>query len=275
MKTILTIAFTIAISISTMLAQDFRGIATYKTDRTMSLEGNKQDGMDDALMKQIQEQLKEQFRKEFTLTFTPDETLYKEVEKLDKPSAASTSGMQIKISGDADPFYTNSKEKKYLRESEIMGKQFLIEDSLIASEWKLEKESKTIGQYICFKATRTRTTTEQTFDSDSQEFTEVEKEQTTIAWYTPSIPVQHGPDEYYGLPGLILEIQDGELSVLCSKIILNPKDEIIINKPSKGKKVNQSRFDEIQKKKNDEMMEQFQNTNKRKNGNSRSIIIRG
>ena len=153
--------------------------------------------------------------------------------------------------------------------------QFLIEGTLDSAEWKLEKESKSIGQYICFKATKKRTVTEKMFDSDSQEFKEAEKEYTTTAWYTPSIPVQHGPAEYYGLPGLILEIKDGELTILCSEIVLNPKDGVAISVLDKGKKVNQEKFNEIQKKKNDEMMERYQNTNKRNKGNSRSIIIKG
>ena len=31
---------------------------------------------------------------------------------------------------------------------------------------------------------------------------------------------------YQGLPGLILEVNDGELTIICSKIVLNPEDKV-------------------------------------------------
>jgi len=49
---------------------------------------------------------------------------------------------------------------------------------------------------------------------------EIPKEIEIIAWYTPQIPVPQGPGEYFGLPGLILEIQADRTSILCSKIVL-------------------------------------------------------
>jgi GLPGLI family protein len=44
---------------------------------------------------------------------------------------------------------------------------------------------------------------------------------TITAWYTPEIPVNQGPENYWELPSLILEINDGKTVVLCSKIVLN------------------------------------------------------
>lgn len=55
------------------------------------------------------------------------------------------------------------------------------------------------------------------------------------AWYTPEIPVNQGPENYWGLPGLILEINDGTTTILCSKIVLNAKEKVEI-KPSKKEK---------------------------------------
>ena len=52
---------------------------------------------------------------------------------------------------------------------------------------------------------------------------------TITVWYTPQIPVNTGPGNYQGLPGLILEVNDGTETVICSKIVLNPKDEVNIS----------------------------------------------
>ena len=54
------------------------------------------------------------------------------------------------------------------------------------------------------------------------------------AWYTMQIPIQHGPAEFWGLPGLILEVSTENTTLLCSEIISNPKEKLKINPPKKG-----------------------------------------
>jgi GLPGLI family protein len=81
------------------------------------------------------------------------------------------------------------------------------------------------------------------------------KEITITAWYTPEIPVNQGPEGYWGLPGLILEVNDGKTTILCSKVVLNPKDKAEIKAPNNGKEVSQKEYDEIVTKKMEEMSE--------------------
>ena len=57
------------------------------------------------------------------------------------------------------------------------------------------------------------------------------------AWFTLQIPLKHGPAEYWGLPGLILEVSAGNTTILCSEIVINPKDKISIEAPDKGKEI--------------------------------------
>jgi GLPGLI family protein len=75
------------------------------------------------------------------------------------------------------------------------------------------------------------------------------KERVIEAWYTMEIPVSNGPGKYWGLPGLILELHEGETTFLCSKIVLNPEEKVEIKAPKNGKKVSQKEFDAIQEKK--------------------------
>ena len=49
--------------------------------------------------------------------------------------------------------YKNVKTNTQLQEQEFYGKKFLVKDVLQPIEWSLESESKTIGNYSCFKAT--------------------------------------------------------------------------------------------------------------------------
>ena len=85
----------------------------------------------------------------------------------------------------------------------------------------------------------------------------VTKKRTIVAWYTPDVPVSNGPNNYGGLPGLILEVNDGDLTIVCSEIILNPKEIKEINEPTKGKIVTRKKFGEIAEEKTKEMMNRY------------------
>ena len=112
----------------------------------------------------------------------------------------------------------------------------MVKDDIEKIDWKLESDTKYIGEYQCFKATYTEMVEKPRVSFGSDEEVEVEKEpemeeRTVTAWYTPQIPVNNGPDNYQGLPGLILEVHDGQLTIICSKIVLNPEDKIEITEP--------------------------------------------
>ncbi len=157
-----------------------------------------------------------------------------------------------------------------------MGKQFLIEDTLEKPEWKLEKETKNIGQYTCFKATLTEEVEERSFQRINGEGGEEEVKKVTkvtTAWYTLDIPVQHGPDEFWGLPGLVLEVNDGKMSMMCTQVVINPKEGVTIEIPTKGKKVNEADYEKISEEKAKEMMERY-NTGGRKKGEQSTFSIK-
>jgi GLPGLI family protein len=276
------VSFTLIISLfltTLMTAQTVNGIATYKSQRKVEVELDSTQ-MNDEMRSQVMAMLKKQFEKEYTLDFNNDESVYKEVENLEKPRVSS-GGMQIMVAsaGGSDILYKNSKENRFANQNDLFGKLFLINDSLDNLDWQLEKETKNIGEYTCFKATAKRTVpvmtvTESNGTEKKEDKQPEEEELTIIAWYTPQIPVKHGPGEYGGLPGLILEVSDGRETILCSKIVLNPKQKVDVAEPTNGKRVSQSEFDIIMEKKMKEMEERFQ-SNRRDDGNHIEIKIGG
>lgn len=242
-------------------SQDFQGKAVYKTKRQVNiqLDSTRQS---DQMMKEMKEQLKRHFQRDFTLSFNKTQSLYTENEKLERPATTNNGGFRVEISASRDVLFKNTAEGTYTQQRDLMGKTFLIRDSLPTPEWKLEKETKKIGKYTCFKATRTREVTQREFRSGQDEVKEKTKEMTTTVWYTPEIPVQHGPGDFWGLPGLILEVQEDDFNILCSEIILNPAEDLKIERPTKGKVVSQEEFNKIQEEKNKEMMERYGNGRK-------------
>ena len=98
--------------------------------------------------------------------------------------------------------------------------------------------------------------------SDPMDEIEIPKEIEVVAWYTPEIPVNQGPGEFWGLPGLILEVSADRTTMLCTKIVLNPEVKEIIEIPEKGKEVTKKEYSDIMKKKMEEMRQMYGGRNR-------------
>jgi GLPGLI family protein len=263
-------------------AQEFQGIATYKTQRQVDIKLDSTQMNDEMQMKML-EVMKKQFQKTFTLSFNKEESTYKQEEELDKPNVGMGGDFQIVSiggGGGSDVLYKNTKEQRYTEQVDTYGKIFLVKDDIENIDWNLGSETKYIGEYPCYKATYTKMVEKPRVvinGEEEEESKEPEMEERTVtAWYTPQIPVNHGPDNYQGLPGLILEVHDGKLTIVCSKIVLNPKEKVKITEPDKGKEVDQEKYDDIMEKKAKEMMERYRpKRGDRNDGNSFSITIGG
>ena len=253
----------------------FQGKAFYLSKTTVDMSNFGGGQLTEERKKQIADRMKSFLEKSFVLTFNQVESIYKEEERLEAPGQGGRGfrfGMMRNAGGD---LYKNVHSKQFLQEHEFMGKQFLVKDDLPELEWQLDSETKAIGQYTCFKATarkkitgfdfnafRRRPNTEQEKDSTAiknqeKEVIDEPREVVVTAWYTPQIPVNQGPDTYWGLPGLILEVSADRTTILCSKIILNPSEKDDITIPAKGKEVTQNEYDIIVKEKTEEMREMF------------------
>lgn len=250
-----------------IFAQDFSGKATYRTHRKSSF---KLDSTTMATNPGIQEQLEAQmrkiFQKTFTLDFTKSESMYKEVQELDAPKVPSTNGVMVMISGSngsTDVLYKNLSEKRVANKKELMGKVFLIKDNLVNYNWKLTGETKNIGNYTCYKAEFEIEEEDIQIDMNNGEVKEkkVTKKRILVAWYSPDVPISNGPGKYGGLPGLILEVNDGNETIVCSELVLNPKEAKEIKEPTKGKIVTRERFSEISLEKTKEMMDRYRSRN--------------
>ena len=240
-------------------AQNFQGTAVYESKTTFNFDDTetKTEGgtLPPEIDAQIQEQLKKAFEKTFTLQFDKTTSLYKEEEKLNKPSGDGSVMVSINFNG-GGTLYKNLKDQTALTETEIFGKEFLITEQLEKREWKMTGETKKIGNYTCYKATAVIKAKQPEEGDKAVSLTSAPtKDMNIIAWYTPDIPISNGPGDYWGLPGLILEVNDGNTILLCSKIILNPKEKFEIKMPKRGTSVTRKEFNEIMEKKSQEMME--------------------
>jgi GLPGLI family protein len=248
-------------------SQEFQAKAFYFSKSKMDL-GKWGARLSEAQKKNVEARMKNRLEKSYVLSFNKEESVFIEEDQLDAISGATDSWGKNFAPGKQ---YKNVKTNTQLQEQEFYGKKFLVNDVLQPIEWSLGSETKQIGNYSCFKATATIPTDDLTWysfswdklsrttESDSTTVKEVKMTQVE-AWYTLQIPVRHGPLEYWGLPGLILEVSADNTTMLCSKLVINPGEVIEIEAPAKGKEVSKNEYRDIITEK----MKEFRNNRRRR-----------
>lgn len=130
-------------------------------------------------------------------------------------------------------FVRKTKSKTFI-EKEIDNKTYILEEKT-EYNWTLTTENKKIGNYSCYKAI----TNKKTKNNNSIPI---------IAWYSPEIAYQFGPNGYGNLPGLIVELQID--SVIYGLKSINFDDKTIKFKEIDFEKIiSQDKYDEIIKEK--------------------------
>ena len=245
--------------------QDFQGKAYYFSKSSLEL-GTWGARMSEAQKKLIKARLKNRLEKTYILSFNSSESIFIEEEKIDAISGATDSWGSNFSRGKQ---YKNISQNQLVQSQEFYGKRFLVKDQLLSIDWELGSESKEVGGYTCFKATAVVPKESlEWFDfswsdlSSSSEAVENDIKLSQVeAWYTMQIPVQNGPAEFWGLPGLILEVSTENTTLLCSEIISNPKEKLKISPPKKGLDIN---IEDYRKTIIDKMLEMRNNMGRRR-----------
>lgn len=236
-------------------AQEFQGRAIYISKQLNKVAFDIK-GMSDEKLKALNEKMSKMFEKTFILNFNKTESTYQQEQKLEElGTRGSTSASELE-----GELYKNSRTKQYFKAEELANKNYIILDALKNFNWDLKQESKTIGGYTCYKAISIIKVTKKELQEYEAEKVKQSKNKTSFltlekpkdeiitVWYNPEIPVSHGPNKYWGLPGLIMEVNEKNLIILCSKVILNPKDKKNIKAPKSGKIISQNDYDLMEEK---------------------------
>ncbi|WP_339833280.1 GLPGLI family protein [uncultured Flavobacterium sp.] len=138
-----------------------------------------------------------------------------------------------------NPIYMNSFLKKIFFFTENKYGMFKKNEFLVIKEyyndWLIYNESKIINGFTCYKS-------EYTLKSINRKGKEVKR--IVTAWFCPELPYSFGPNGYCGLPGLILELQDKNITYGVKKIEFK-KNNIEI--PESTKKIEFNEYENILK----------------------------
>lgn len=195
----------------------------------------------------------------FQLSYNGEESLYKSIiedEEEQFSSGGGTVRMSMRIP--KTEMYTNSSTSSILMIQELMGKKYLIQDSVKVSPWKFGTETKEILGYTCRMAyfsreeevpmMRMQVSATQGASSTSSTPGVPEKRTVEItAWYTDQIRPSLGPERFNTLPGtvLALDINNGERVLVARNIEQRElkKNELYV--PDTGTKVTQEEYRKI------------------------------
>ncbi|MBR1765639.1 MAG: GLPGLI family protein [Bacteroidales bacterium] len=180
----------------------------------------------DAQVKEAVMQQMANMKTVYSLTYFNGRSLFEIDEERSDNAYASMAGHSVFVDYD---------KKQMVKQETFFGRKFLIEEPLEAIDWKIDNaESRVIDGHTCYKAV-----------ADGQEA-------GVVAWFTPEIPIPAGPMGYFGLPGLIVEL-DMANAILKMEDISAKDNAKELKAPSKGKRVTQAEYEKIM----DETVQQF------------------
>ena len=169
----------------------------------------------------------EEGKEKMKLTFSPDASLYTYVNEM-----GSTDDGRYTWRNKELLLYRNFAKDQQIDVIEMLGKTYIVEDSLRTPVWKIGNQIKEVAGYICMRA----------------ETEDPVKKQKITAWFAQDIPVPAGPERISGLPGLILElnVNDGDVIIEATSVTFKPVEaEALKLSKSKGKKINVAAYDAL------------------------------
>jgi GLPGLI family protein len=200
----------------------------------------------------------------FELIFNENVSLFRSVVDDEAPDPFANAGggggggMRMNFRMPTANTYTDLAKQMQYEERAFFEKEFLIVDSLKQYKWKLSEETKTIAKQLCKKATTMITAPQirmrisrggENNNDTSENKPRAPKETELVVWYAENIPVSFGPDNYSGLPGVIMEIDQDNGATVTTAVEVSakyPKKELVA--PSKGDKMNRAQFQESMQK---------------------------
>ena len=194
------ILFFIAALIFTTIsqAQQFVDKAVIEYEVNTNLKKTMSNDSWDEMMKENLSDLKISY---FTYTFAENKSIY----KFDRWSPKTRIPKHEKDADEENTWYFDFTTRKMNMQKQIVGTNFVIEDSIPNIQWKITNENREIAGYNCRKAVG-----------------KIMDDVYVFAFYTDDITISGGPCTINGLPGMILGLTIPRLytSYIATKVDL-------------------------------------------------------
>jgi GLPGLI family protein len=166
------------------------------------------------------------------LLFSGDESIFSAMpdEEDIRDHAGEEGGrVNIRMNSGSSETYKNYATEKIVELRELGPKKYIIEDTLRKLAWKLNDDTMLIKGYHCKKAT-----------------TKNRQGDNITAWYTEELGSPSGPEQFGGLPGLILQMDIGDSWVVFTALdIETGAGKQLVKAPTGAKKVTRQEFQKM------------------------------
>ncbi|WP_234735001.1 GLPGLI family protein [Tellurirhabdus bombi] len=169
----------------------------------------------------------EVYKTKMKLAFSPTQSLYTYLSDQGQSEDGTYSWRQ-----DDYIIQRDFEKEKKTEIIEMLGRTYILEDSLQTPKWKVLNQLKDIAGYVCMKA----------------EAKDPLKGHKLTAWFSSDILVPAGPEQSYGLPGLIMELDlnDGAVVITATKVeFKDAKKDLALPAKLKGKKIKNSDYNKL------------------------------
>ncbi|MEM6526392.1 MAG: GLPGLI family protein [Bacteroidota bacterium] len=166
------------------------------------------------------------FEAKFSLLINGAESLYQHLQNPDE--TVNEKGWNFYQYKDYIYWYHDSRTNSIVEQRLMNGYPTLIAEWVEEMDWTITDQKKTILGYSVQKATR------KALDLTPEEEW---KQGDVIAWFAVDLPFSSGPERYYGLPGLILELSYTKSSEKFTLEEISFQEALEIKPPTEGIKV--------------------------------------
>ena len=216
-------------------AQEILRVVYGSQTKTFSTSANEDPELKKAMEKAMNEVT------DYELLIHEQQTQYRYVAKLDNDQDEEPGTIKVSFGFPEQMIYTDFNTGEVLKTKAIMNEKPLVRLRLDSLDWHITRESKDILGYKARKA-----------------HAQIGEEHIT-AWYTTDIAIKGGPEKFWGLPGLILELQQVistekgsfEKTFKVQKIENLEFNKANFKKPDASKAMSEEQFQELVQKQED------------------------
>lgn len=144
----------------------------------------------------------------FQLIVSENKSLFKSIPEMEKEGETTGEKMAKIVTEFDNKYYTDLKLKKIIIDELSIDKNNKVDLGFDSFKWEFLNETKEINGYKCYLA--------------KTKYAHLD----VFAWYCPKLPYSFGPMEFSNLPGLVLELQKGNVVFLAEKIIFDSKNKL-------------------------------------------------
>ena len=144
----------------------------------------------------------------FQLIVSENKSLFKSIPEMEKEGETTGEKMAKIVTEFDNKYYTDLKLKKIIIDELSIDRNNKVDLGFDSFKWEFLNDTKEINGYKCYLA--------------KTKYAHLD----VFAWYCPKLPYSFGPMEFSNLPGLVLELQKGNVIFLAEKIIFDSKSKL-------------------------------------------------